>query len=221
MLTKESGPALSETGQDYARRIGKSAQFMDAMLIDMLAFSRINQQRLELAPVSLDTVIPVILSRLEQDIQEKNARVQAPGPWPSVLAHEPLLAQALVNLFCGALLDDLFKLPGPVCKLNLGLAQRFLCAFAFGNVAGDFGRADELTRVIFDGRDRHRNIDPGAVPALEHGFVMFEGLSVVATFEHARLLSRTFRRREHRNRLAASERSRLPCSFLKPARSFE
>ena len=42
MLVEEAGEALSKTGQNYARRINKSAQFMDAMLIDMLALSRIS-----------------------------------------------------------------------------------------------------------------------------------------------------------------------------------
>ena len=103
MLVEEAGAALSETGKDYADRINKSAQFMDALLSDLLAFSRISQQRVELTSVNLETVVESVLSRLQKDIQEKNARVESSGPWPAVLAHEPTLAQVLFNLVSNAL----------------------------------------------------------------------------------------------------------------------
>lgn len=103
MLVEEAGETLSKTGRSYAQRINKSAQFMDAMLIDMLAFSRISQPLLQLVPVTLETVIATILSRLAPDIRKENARVEAPGPWPVVLAHAPVLDQVLFNLLHNAL----------------------------------------------------------------------------------------------------------------------
>jgi len=103
MLVEETGEALTETGKGYARRINKSAQFMDALLIDLLAFSRISQQHVELTPVKLGTVVEFVVSRLEEDIRETNGRVEGSGPWPVVLAHEPTLAQVLFNLTSNAL----------------------------------------------------------------------------------------------------------------------
>ena len=103
MLVKEAGAALSETGKSYANRINKSAQHMDAMLIDLLSFSRISQQHVELTSVNMATVVEAVLSSLQKDIQEKNAHVENPGPWPSVLAHEPTLIQVLINLVSNAL----------------------------------------------------------------------------------------------------------------------
>jgi signal transduction histidine kinase len=103
MLVEEAGAALNETARDYADRINKSAQYMDALLSDLLAFSRISQQRVELTPVKLETVVESVLSRLQKDIQEKKASVESSGPWPVVLAHEPTLAQVLFNLTSNAL----------------------------------------------------------------------------------------------------------------------
>lgn len=103
MLVAEAGAVLSETGRDHAERINKSAQFMDALLIDLLAFSRISQQRVELTPVNLETVVASVLTRLQNDIQENHARVESSGPWPVILAHEPTLAQVLFNLVSNAL----------------------------------------------------------------------------------------------------------------------
>jgi signal transduction histidine kinase len=103
MLVEEADSALNETGKDYANRINKSAQFMDAMLIDLLTFSRISQERVKLTSVNLETVVESVLSRLHKDIQETNARVAHSGPWPSVLAHEATLTQVLFNLLSNAL----------------------------------------------------------------------------------------------------------------------
>jgi signal transduction histidine kinase len=115
MLVKEAGPALSEQGRLHADRVIKSAQFMDAMLIDLLAFSHISQQRLELISVNLETVVGSVLARLQEDIQEKKARVENSGPWPFVLAHEATLAQVLFNLVDNALKFVARDVPPVVC----------------------------------------------------------------------------------------------------------
>jgi signal transduction histidine kinase len=103
LLVEEAGAALNETAKGYADRINKAAQFMDALLSDLLAFSRISQQTVELTPVNLKTVVESVLSRLQKDIQEKNAHVESAGLWPAVLAHEPALTQVLFNLTSNAL----------------------------------------------------------------------------------------------------------------------
>jgi signal transduction histidine kinase len=76
---------------------------MDALLIDLLAFSRVSQQRVELTSVNLETAVESVISGLQKDIREKHARVEVFGPWPAVLAHEPTLAQVLFNLTSNAL----------------------------------------------------------------------------------------------------------------------
>jgi signal transduction histidine kinase len=103
LLVEEAGATLSDTARHYAARIQQSALYMDALLIDLLAFSRISQQRIELIPVSLETVIESVLSRLQYGVQERNARVENSAPWPAVMAHETTLIQVLLNLVSNAL----------------------------------------------------------------------------------------------------------------------
>ena len=103
MLVRKAGESLDETGRDCADRINKSAHFMDAMLIDLLTFSRISQQDVKLTSVDLGTVIDSVLSRLQTDIEEKNARVESAASWPAVPGHEATLAQVLFNLVSNAL----------------------------------------------------------------------------------------------------------------------
>ena len=103
MLAEDAGTTLSERGRNFANHINKSAQFMDALLQDLLAFSRIARQRIEQTSVNLETIVESVVSRLEKEIQEKNGRVEIAGPWPTVLAHEPTLGQVLTNLVRNAL----------------------------------------------------------------------------------------------------------------------
>jgi len=103
ILVEEEAAGLSERGQDCAHRINRSAQFMDALLQDLLAFSRISQQPIDLTSVSFETVMQSVLSRLENEIKEKNARAENVGPWPCVLAYEPTLGQVLFNLISNSL----------------------------------------------------------------------------------------------------------------------
>jgi two-component system CheB/CheR fusion protein len=103
LLVDKESQGLTPMGRDYADRINNSAQFMDALLIDLLAFARISKRRVELTPIALEAAVQKCLTQLEHEIHEKKAEVKAPGPWPKVLAHEPTLVQVLVNLVSNAL----------------------------------------------------------------------------------------------------------------------
>jgi len=103
MLVENARVALDESVRDYADRIDKSARFMDALLIDLLAFSRVSQRRLKLTSVSLKKVVESVLSRLQSEIKEKNGQVESAASWPFVQAHETTVAQVLFNLVSNAL----------------------------------------------------------------------------------------------------------------------
>jgi signal transduction histidine kinase len=135
LLVVDAGSTLSETGRDYANRIDKAAQFMDALLSDLLAFSRISQQHVELASVKLNTVVASVLSRLQKDILEKKARVENSGPWPTVLAHEPTLVQVLANLLGNALKFVVKGVP-PLVRLRAEERAEFIRVYVEDNGPG-------------------------------------------------------------------------------------
>jgi len=103
MLAEEVGPNASTTARDYLQRISRSAKFMDSLLMDLLSFSRVSQQRMDLTPVSLQSVIEATLAELGQEIQSRNGMIQTVPPLPGVLAHEQTLAHVLINLITNAL----------------------------------------------------------------------------------------------------------------------
>jgi signal transduction histidine kinase len=121
LLVEQAGCVLNEECRGYADRINKSAQFMDALLCDLLAFSRVSQQQVALAPVDLAAVVESVLLRLQKDIADHDAHVDDAGPWPAVLAHEPTLAQVIFNLTCNAMK---FTRPGITPRVRLRTEQR-------------------------------------------------------------------------------------------------
>jgi len=135
LLVGDAGTTLSEKGRDFANRINKSAQFMDSLLSDLLAFSRVSQRQVELTSVSLNTVVASVVSRLEKDVQEKKACLENLGPWPSVLAHAPTLAQVLFNLTSNALKFVTAGVP-PVVRLRTEERAEFIRVWVEDNGPG-------------------------------------------------------------------------------------
>ena len=102
LLLEEHAAQLSRQGQDYARFIQTAARTMDHLLADLLAFSRISQEKIELSPVSLETVVHDALAVCETPITQSRARVEIVAPLLEVLAHPATLQRVLANLISNA-----------------------------------------------------------------------------------------------------------------------
>ncbi len=102
LLVQDHSDNLAPEGRGYANFISTAAQTMDRMLGDLLAFSRVSQQKLELVPVELAVVIQSALAACGTEIGERGAQMETLPPWPVVLAHEATLQQVLVNLISNA-----------------------------------------------------------------------------------------------------------------------
>src|SRR5262249_24570333 len=76
---------------------------MDRLLSDLLAFSRVSQQKIELVPVTLEIAVQSALAGCDSEIAAARARIESLPPWPSVMAHPTTLRQVLVNLVGNAL----------------------------------------------------------------------------------------------------------------------
>jgi len=102
LLVQEHGALLSPQGRDYANFINSAAQTMDTLLEDLLTFSHLSQQTIELVPVSLEIAVQQALFACDLEIQQSHAVVETIPPWPVVLAHQTTLRQVLVNLISNA-----------------------------------------------------------------------------------------------------------------------
>lgn len=103
MLVEEAGSGLSESALDCANRINAAAQAMDAILRDLIAFSGIAGQQIELVPLDLKNLVELALASLEKQLEEKNAAVEVVGDLPNVMGHDPTLGPVLVHLIANAI----------------------------------------------------------------------------------------------------------------------
>jgi PAS domain S-box-containing protein len=103
MLVDDYASALDETGQHMLKRIQSSSEFMDKLLVDLLAYGRTARVELEITPVEVQRAWDTALLQCAIQIEQSNSRVDTIQPLPTVLAHEGTLAQVLANLLSNSL----------------------------------------------------------------------------------------------------------------------
>ena len=77
IILKEEKETLSDSGKDYFQRIQSSAERMQKLIIDLLAFSRINETDRKFEKTELSTIIDDVKDELKDTIKDKNATIEA------------------------------------------------------------------------------------------------------------------------------------------------
>jgi len=121
ILTEEYGPNLDDKGKDYAQRIVASAERLDGLVLDLLAYARVARTEMSLSAVNVQDAWAMAVAQYEQLIAEKGAYIEAVLPLPNVRAHKATLAQVLANLLSNALK---FVAPGVVPHVRLRAEER-------------------------------------------------------------------------------------------------
>ena len=116
ILLEEFSPNLGETGRDLAQRIACAGERMDALIRDLLAYSRLSRNRVTVTPVDLGALLGSVLRELEPEIASRGADVRVEAPLPEVLGNELMLKQAVENLATNALK---FVAPGVAPRIRV------------------------------------------------------------------------------------------------------
>ena len=103
ILLDDHAPELQETAKHLLKRIQNSSEFMDKLLLDLLAYGRAGRAELELAPVEVRKAWETALFQCEMQIEQTHAEIEVVKPLPRVLGHEATLGQCLANLLNNAL----------------------------------------------------------------------------------------------------------------------
>jgi PAS domain S-box-containing protein len=103
LLLDENAADLNETIQRMLKRIRASADFMDKLLVDLLAYGRTARVELELRPVQVRKAWESALLQCAVQIDQTKASIDTVEPLPLVRAHEVTLGQVLANLLGNAL----------------------------------------------------------------------------------------------------------------------
>lgn len=100
---EDCGEQLEDFCRSYIDSIVDDAVQMNELISDLLNYSRLTRAQMSLQPIALDDVVQEALKQLTAEIQEKQVQVQVTTPLPQVIAHRPILVQALTNLIGNAI----------------------------------------------------------------------------------------------------------------------
>jgi len=103
ILIEDFTPRLGVEGRDLALRIARAGERMDALIRDLLAYSRLSREEIVLGAVDLARMLREILKEAEGEIAARGAEVRVEGTLPRVRGHEITLRQAVTNLVSNAL----------------------------------------------------------------------------------------------------------------------
>lgn len=102
-VLEDGESTLSEDSKGYVRRVIRASQRMDTIVRDLLTYSRVSREQVQLAEVDLAEVIEDVMVHHEADIKERHALIEIPSRLPIVRANRTGLFQALSNLVANAL----------------------------------------------------------------------------------------------------------------------
>jgi signal transduction histidine kinase len=102
-LLEDCAPQLDDVGKDYAERVVAGARRMDALIQDLLAYSRASRSDMELANVPLDDAVHDALAQVEGDVAATGGSVTVSPDLPTVRAHRVALVQSVANLLANGL----------------------------------------------------------------------------------------------------------------------
>ncbi len=102
-LLEDESANLTPLGLEYATRIARSANYMDNLLLDMLAYSRLAGADIVPEQFSLDEALAELLALVEKEIRDRKIRVKVASPLGSVFAHLPTFKQILSNLISNSI----------------------------------------------------------------------------------------------------------------------
>lgn len=117
LLIEDHAPSLEQNAQQMLKRINASCEFMDRLLMDLLAYGRAARAEIELGPVETQRAWETALFQCATQIEQSKAEVQTLRPLPIVRAHEGTLGQILANLLSNALK---FVAPGVRPRIRFG-----------------------------------------------------------------------------------------------------
>jgi len=100
-LVKRSD-SLDDEGRDYLQRMTSAAARMQALIIDLLDYSRVNTRGQPLQQLELDELLDEVLQDLETALEQSGAQIQR-SPLPPVRGDASQLRRVLQNLLSNAL----------------------------------------------------------------------------------------------------------------------
>jgi len=102
MVLADDEKKMTATSVDYLKKVVSAAERMDQLIQDVLAFTRLSREEIELGPVDVDSLVRDIIEE-RPELQRAKADIQVESPLLQVKGHAASLTQCITNLLDNAL----------------------------------------------------------------------------------------------------------------------
>lgn len=119
LLLQTHEATLDPRSVDQLRRINISAARLDALISDVLTYSRLLRSEIALQPIDLDDLVRRVVATYPQ-LQANGTEIVIDGPLPAVMANEASLTQVISNLLTNAVK---FVAPGTAARIRVRAEQ--------------------------------------------------------------------------------------------------
>ena len=121
LLIEEVGNRLEPTEREYLQRMVSASQRMDALMRDLLAYSRLAREDVAARPLDTRLVVREAQDMLQGELDERKAVLEVAEPLQPVLGHHSTLVQAIANLLSNA---AKFVAPGVQPRIRVRTEKR-------------------------------------------------------------------------------------------------
>ena len=115
-IEEDYGEHLDDLGKEYTRRLVISAQQMERLIQDLLAYSRLSRAEIQIQTIDLSWVVASVIRQLEAEIAETQAQITVEQPLLSMLGNKTVLIQIVSNLLANAIK---FVAPGVIPQVRI------------------------------------------------------------------------------------------------------
>jgi PAS domain S-box-containing protein len=115
LIQEDYAAKLDATGIDYLNRICKASRRMDRLIQDVLSFSRLSRQDVDLETIDTDALVREIIHSYP-NFHSESVDIVVKAPLPAVLGSEALLTQCFSNLMENG---SKFTKPGTRAKVEI------------------------------------------------------------------------------------------------------
>ena len=102
-LQEDYDDCLDDLGTEYTNRLIGSAQHMDLLIQDLLAYSRLSRSEIQLHSVDLSNVVSMAIAGLEMELEQTQAKISIAEPLGKMQGNLTILVQVISNLLTNAI----------------------------------------------------------------------------------------------------------------------
>lgn len=103
IIQEDYGKHLPDRGAEHVRRISDAVHRLEALVHNLLAYTKLGQREVAFETVSLDRVTAHLVHEMDHDIRSVGGSVEIEGELGQVLAHRDTLGLVLANLISNGL----------------------------------------------------------------------------------------------------------------------